>query len=97
MKRALLLLFLLLMAIVSSMLTKLNSHETTFNYYIASVDIPLALLLLLTLVCGALLGLLLTLGMTLSERAEKRRLRRTLQLRDKEIRNLREIPIKGRH
>lgn len=97
MKRALLLLFLLLMALVSSVLTKLNSHETTFNYYIASVELPLASLLLLTLVCGALFGLLLTIGMMLSERVEKRRLRRTLELRDKEIRNLREIPIKGRH
>ena len=97
MKRALLLLFLLLMALVSSVLTKLNSDEITFNYYIDSADIPLALLLLLTLICGALLGLLLTLGMALSGHAEKRRLRHTLQLRDKEIRNLREIPIKGRH
>jgi uncharacterized integral membrane protein len=85
------------MALLSSVLTKLNAHETTFNYYLASVDMPLSLLLLLTLICGALFGLLLTIGMMLSERTEKNRLRHTLKLRDEEIRNLRDIPIRGRH
>ena len=90
-------LFLLILAVCGSILTQLNAEPVTFNYYFGSIDLPLTLLLSLVLSCGALLGLLFTLGMTLSARSGKRRLHRTLQLREQEIRNLREIPIKGRH
>ena len=97
MKRALIFLLLLIIAISGSVLTELNVESVNFHYYFGSIGISLALLVMFALCCGALLGLLLTLGMTLSVRAEKRRLSRTLQLREQEIRNLREIPIKGRH
>ncbi len=97
MKRALFSLFLLILAVCGSVLTQLNTEAVIFNYYFGSIELSLAVLLSLGLCCGALLGLLLTLSMTLSARSEKRRLQRTLQLREQEIRNLREIPIKGRH
>lgn len=97
MKHVLLTILLLLLAVFGSVLTRLNITAVNFDYYFGSIEISLALLLLLVFACGALVGLLLTLGMTLSARVEKRRLQRTLQLRDQEIRNLREIPIKGRH
>ena len=97
MKRALLIIFLLCIALFGSALTQLNVEVVKFNYYFGSIEILLPLLLMLALACGVLLGGLLTLGMTLSAGAEKRRLHRTLRLREQEIRNLREIPIKGRH
>jgi putative membrane protein len=97
MKHVLLIIFLLILAVVGSVVTRLNSAPINFNYYFGSLEIPLALLLMLTLGCGSLLGLSMTLSMALSARAEKRRLQRTLQLREQEIRNLRDIPIKGRH
>lgn len=97
MKRALIFIFLLLIALFGSVLTRLNIETVDFHYYFGTIEISLALLLMLVLACGALLGLLMTLGVALSARAERRRLQRTLQLREQEIRNLREIPIKGRH
>ena len=97
MKRALIFLLLLFIAICGSVLTELNVESVDFHYYFGSVEISLALLILLALCCGALLGLLLTLGIAFSARGEKRRLSRKLQLREQEIRNLREIPIKGHH
>lgn len=97
MKRVLLILFLLLLALLGSVLTRYNSAPVNFHYYLGSLEIPLALLLLLVFACGALLGLLMTLSLALSAEAERRRLRRKLQLCEQEIRNLREIPIKGRH
>ena len=97
MKRALIFLLLLFISICGSVLTELNVESVDFHYYFGSVEISLALLILLALCCGALLGLLLTLGIAFSARGEKRRLSRKLQLREQEIRNLREIPIKGRH
>ncbi len=97
MKRALLFLLFIFLALISSVLTRLNLEPVTFNYYFASVDLSLAMLLMVVFICGALVGLMLTLGMSLSARSERRRLQRTLQLREQEIRNLRDIPIKGKH
>jgi len=97
MKRALLILFILLLATISSVLTRLNLDAVSFNYYFGTLQLSLALLLFFALVSGALLGLIFTIGLAISTRAERRRLRRTLQLREQEIRNLRNIPIKDRH
>lgn len=97
MKRALLILFILLLAITSSVLTRLNLDAVSFNYYFGTLQLSLALLLFFALVSGALLGFTFTIALAISTRAERRRLRRTLQLREQEIRNLRNIPIKDRH
>ena len=95
--RALLLFLLILLAVVTSVLTRLNIEPVIFNYYFGTVEISLALLLVVGLLGGVLLGMLLTAGWALASRAERRRLRRTLQLREQEIRNLRDIPIKDQH
>ena len=97
MKRALLLLIFILLALITSVLTRLNLETVTFNYYFGLLDFSLSGLLIVAFVSGALMGLLLTIGMSLSSRLEKRRLHRTLRLREQEIRNLRDIPIKGKH
>jgi putative membrane protein len=97
MNRALIFIFLLLTSVFGSVLARLNFEPVNLHYYFGSAEIPLALLLVMVLVCGALMGLLMTLSMILSARIGNRRLRRQLQLREQEIRNLRDIPIKGRH
>lgn len=97
MKRALLLLLLIILALTSSVLTRLNHETVSFNYYFASIDLSLAMLLIVVFICGAMMGLLMTLGLSISAHSQKRRLQRTLQLRELEIRNLRDIPIKGKH
>ena len=95
--RALLLLLLILLAIATSVMTRLNLEPVVFHYYFGSLELPLSILVIAALSVGTVVGLVLTIGLTLSTRAERRRLRRTLQLREQEIRNLRDIPIKDRH
>ena len=95
--RALLLFLLILLAIASSVMTRLNLEPVIFHYYFGSMELPLSILVIAALIVGAVVGLVLTIGVSLSTRAERRRLHRTLQLREQEIRNLRDIPIKGRH
>lgn len=97
MKRALVLIFLIFIAVIGSVVTRLNNESVSFHYYFGSIEIGLSLLLLAVLATGALFGLLLTFGLSLSAHARMRRLQRTLRLREQEIRNLRDIPIKGRH
>ncbi len=97
MNRAFIYLFLLLVLIVGTVLTSLNAEVVTFHYYFSSAELPLALLLFFSLLMGIALGIAVTLGVSLSLYREKRQLKRSLKLQQQEIRNLRDIPIKGRH
>jgi putative membrane protein len=95
MKRVAIIFLLLLTAIIGVVLANLNAGEVSFNYYFSSITLPLAVLLFLVLSTGALAGVLLSLGMVLTVRNEKVRINRRLKMCEQEIKNLREIPIKG--
>lgn len=97
MKRALIVLFLIVVGVASSIVTHFNSDTVSFNFYLGSINLPLAVLLIISVILGALIGLLFSLGLALSAQSEKRRLRRKLNLSEREVQNLRDIPIKGRH
>lgn len=95
MKRVAIIILLLLTAIIGAVLANLNAGEVSFNYYFSSITLPLAVLLFLVLTSGALVGVLLSLGLVLRVRNEKARINRRLKMCEQEIKNLREIPIKG--
>lgn len=95
MKRALIIISLTLLAVMGSVLASLNANEVVFNYYFSSLSLPLALLLLLVLALGALAGVLFSLALVLNARRERAHLRRRLEVCEQEIKNLRDIPIKG--
>jgi len=97
MKRALSLLLLLLLVTVTTVLTRHNADTVPFDYYFGNVDLPLIVLLFAAFVAGALLALFLTLAIAFVSRRESARLRRRLHLCEQEIKNLRDIPIKGQH
>ena len=97
MNRVFIYLFLLLVLIMGTMLTSLNAEPVTFHFYFGDVELPLALLLFCALLMGIVLGIGVTLAISLSLYREKRQLKRSLKLQQQEIRNLRDIPIKGRH
>lgn len=95
MKRVAIIILLLLTAIIGVVLANLNAGEVSFNYYFSSITLPLAVLLFLVLTSGALVGVLLSLALVLRVRNEKARINRRLKMCEQEIKNLREIPIKG--
>jgi len=95
MKRVVIILFLLLIALVGAVVATLNADEISFNYYFSTITLPLAVLLFLTLCTGALAGVLLTLGMVLKARKSKAQIHKRLKMCEQEVKNLREIPIKG--
>lgn len=88
---------LLILAVTGATLAKLNGDSVIFNYYFSTIDIPLIVLLYAVLSFGALAGVLLSLSMILDARREASRLRKRLELCEQEIKNLREIPIKGQY
>ena len=73
----------------------LNHNHVVFNYYFAQKDISLSLLLIFSLGIGILLGFLFTIFCWLKVKAENMRLKSRCKEAEKEISNLRSLPING--
>lgn len=71
-----------------------NSSVVTLNLVLFSTDMPLAFLLILTLILGAGLGILASMGMMYRNRRELNKLKKQAKLNKTEINNLRTIPFK---
>ena len=95
--RILALLVLLLVVGVGLTFSVMNAEPVTLDYYFGSSDIPLALLLVISLALGALLGVIASLGLIVRLKRTASSLRRENRLAEKEIMNLRNIPIRDRH
>ncbi|MBI4006451.1 MAG: LapA family protein [Gammaproteobacteria bacterium] len=69
----------------------------TFNYLAGSVELPLSILLLSSLCIGILLGIMALLPLLVNLKREKSRLEKQIKLTEKEVNNLRIIPVKDTH
>jgi len=87
-------LVLLLLGIIFAIL---NAETIQLNYYFGSQQIPLSLAIMLAMFVGALLGVLASIGVIMKSRRELSRLRKAATIAEKEIANLRAIPIKNTH
>ncbi len=72
----------------------INAHPVVINYYLGSAELPLALLVVICLILGILIGFLLALGWVLRLRVDLLRTRRQLKTAQKELDNLRTLPVK---
>jgi len=72
----------------------LNAQPVRLNYYFASAEAPLSLIVVLAVAAGAILGVFSSLAMVLGSRREVHRLQRKVHLTERELKNLREIPIR---
>ena len=75
----------------------LNAEAVSLNYYIGTAETPLSLLLVITLGIGLLFGLLASLFTHLRLRRQISQLKHRLKLAEKEVSNLRAIPISDSH
>lgn len=71
-----------------------NSNVVTLNLVLFTTDMPLAFLIILTLIIGSGLGILASMGMMYRNRRELNKLRKQAKLNKTEINNLRTIPFK---
>lgn len=94
MKRILGLVFFLLVLVFGLFFGLLNAEPVPINYYFGSRELPLSLILVITLLAGAVCGALAGLGLVFRMRREIARLRRELRASEKELANLRALPLK---
>ncbi len=92
MKRIVFLLFFLVVLVVGLGFAVINIDPVKVNYYLGSVEMPLALLIVLSIAVGGVLGVLATTGKIVGAKGECVRLRRMLNGAEKELEKLRSSP-----
>jgi putative membrane protein len=97
MKRIISLVLILIVTLITVTFTLLNSQPVKINYYFGSFEIDLLVVIVMTLVIGALLGVMAALGKLLSLKQEMSRKEKKLKVTEKELENLRSLPLKDDH
>ena len=90
------LLILLLIMAVGAVFAVLNADFVQFNYYYGSIELPLSLIIAGAIFLGAVLGVIVAFFLSLNLKQENAQLRYQVDLRSKEIDNLRALPIRDR-
>lgn len=71
----------------------LNSNPVSVNYYVGENELPLSWLLAIAFAIGCLVGILVGFYLLIKANLKNYRLRQRLSLAEKEIENLRAIPL----
>lgn len=74
----------------------LNSENIVLNYYVGQVSFPLSLILVLVFAGGCMLGIIVGIWLLFKSKMQVYRMRQRLSLAEKEIENLRAIPLQDK-
>lgn len=91
------LIFFLIILVLGLFFGVLNADVVPLNYYWGAASIPLSVIIVLALILGVILGLLASAAIILKLKHRVTRLTREIRDTEKEVRNLRAIPIKNDH
>ncbi|MDH5444532.1 MAG: LapA family protein [Gammaproteobacteria bacterium] len=97
MKRIMSSILIFLLMLTGIFFAVLNSQTVQLNYYFGVKELALSLLMILNIIIGTILGILVSAGHLLKARHDISRLKKNIQLAEKEVSNLRTIPIKDSH
>ena len=97
MTRLISIIFIILIVLLVLLFTTLNAAPVSLNYYLGEIEQPLALILVITFVAGAIIGLLSSVLVILSSRHEVSKLRKQIKQTEQEVMNLRSIPLQDKH
>ncbi len=97
MLRIIYLILFLVLVIFGIAFAVLNAEPVELNYYFGSKQIALSLILVIAMMVGAMLGVIASAGLFVSSRREVAKLKKSVELAEKEVANLRAIPIRDDH
>lgn len=89
--------FYLLLVILGVSFAALNARKVALNLYVTTLTLPVSLLMIIMLGIGVLMGLLIFIGRYWRLKTECHKIKTQLQLTEKEIKNLRAIPLHNQH
>lgn len=97
MVRLVYIIFSLVLLVIGILFAVLNADAVTLHYYFGDKNIPLSLVLIIAIIIGALLGIIASSGVVIKLKRENSKLRKLSELSEKELKNLRTLPIKDEH
>ena len=95
--RLLMLLIYLVLILLGVSFAALNASPVAVNLYFRTINMPISVLMTIMLGIGLLVGFLLFLYRYWRLKVDYLKLRNQLKLTEKEIKNLRAIPLKNQH
>ncbi len=95
--RILLLVFYILLIIIGVSFAALNASSVPVNFYFKTVSMPISVLMTIMLGVGIIIGFLLFITRYWRVKIECRKMKNQLKLTEKEIKNLRSIPLQDQH
>lgn len=95
--RLLMLVIYILIIIIGVSFAALNATPVPINLYFKTISMPLAVLMAITLGMGVFLGFIVFMSRYWRLKNEYRKVKNQLKLTEKEIKNLRSIPLQDEH
>jgi lipopolysaccharide assembly protein A len=95
--RILMLVIYVLIIIIGVSFAALNASSVDVNFYFETISMPISVLMTIMLGIGILVGFILFIGKFWRLKAECNKIKNQLKLTEKEIKNLRSIPLKDQH
>ena len=97
MKRIIIITILVLVALIGLSFALMNAEPVTLNYYFGKLQAPLSLVMVIVLALGAVMGVLASMWVVVAQKREMAKLRKAAKITEKEITNLRSLPMKDSH
>lgn len=91
------LIFYILLIIIGVSFAALNAASVVVNFYFKTVTMPISVLMTIMLGVGIVLGFILFINRYWRLKIEYRKIKGQLKLTEKEIKNLRSIPLQDQH
>jgi putative membrane protein len=97
MKRIIIFTVLLLVVLIGLSFALMNAGMVSLNFYFGKLEAPLSLVMVIALALGAVMGVLASLWVVVAQKRELGKLRKSVKITEKEIANLRSLPMKDNH
>lgn len=95
--RLLIIIIYLFLIVLGISFAALNAGAVQINLYVKTLTMPVSVLMIIMLGLGLLVGFILFLGKYWRLKLHYSKIRNQLKLTEKEIKNLRNIPLKDQH
>ena len=88
--------FYLIVAVLALFFALLNAQTIPFNYYFGQIQLPLSLMLAISLALGAVLGVMVSLGMVIKAKRQASHQRKNADIAERELAKLRALPLQDK-
>ena len=95
--RILMLVIYILLIIIGVSFATLNASTVAVNFYVKTISMPVSVLMAIMLGIGILIGFILFISRYWRLKMECHKMKNQLKITEKEIKNLRSIPLQDQH